>query len=177
MTDNKVLDQVFLPAFVGKCLLSNFDNMKPTVKMFRESLGVFTSETFFMPILINRIKIQVFLFHRDLKSVSTNNPREAYDLSDVLKTFYNKINETMSVKNLNTEIKDTVEFLDQNKKGFITDITRIDLLHREPTFFSPFFLVGESDQLSPIQIDVETFEVNEMQSYPYPEEWIPNFLV
>lgn len=175
MADNKVLDQVFLPAFVGSYLLfEDSSDMEPTRKEFRENLGVFTRETFFMPILINKIKVQVFLFHRDLKSVSENNPREAYGLFNVLKTFYNRIDETMSIEVLNTEIKNTVKFLHQNKKGFIADILKKDRRYKEPTVFSPFFLIGESDQLSPIQIEVETVEVNEMQSQP--EEWIPNFL-
>lgn len=142
MADNKVLDQVFLPAFVGSYLLfEDSSDMEPTRKEFRENLGVFTRETFFMPILINKIKVQVFLFHRDLKSVSENNPREAYGLFDVLKTFYNRIDETMSIEVLNTEIKILLSFCIKIKKDLLqTFLKKIEGIKNQ-RFFRRFFLL------------------------------------
>lgn len=166
MADNKVLDQVFLLMFICDGTLERY-SYEDTHKI----LGIFTRETFFMPAIVNQLKVQIFKFNKDLSNHLKNTKtsiKETGGLFDELKTFYSLINETMKMQTINQKIREIVKKIDSNR-GYLRNM----LMDRTKSWdYSPFFMIDDSGYVIPFQIKIKSFEANEAQI----TESIPDFL-
>lgn len=92
-----------------------------------------------------------------------------YGLFDELKTFYSLINETMTISDINLEIKKNIKKIDSNR-GYVQNMSR----DRTKSWdYSPFFMIDDSGYVIPFQIEIKRYEANEFRSI---DESIPDFL-